>query len=202
MFMVKIFPCLSKSISAISLIRLLGHEAGFSSLMLVDKDLYVDCYEESLDDLFRYSSLQEVKHIKQISERLYLDLLQFLGYYRDQWIQNNKNINSAKEITKVLEREKSTINPVDFANAPKLDLVDVLNLGTHGRGKTYRIHPDSILYKAYGGYNISVSVEAELFVETQLVFKLYINMYDMIHSDFEIDSGDAELRYQRRTLAG
>jgi hypothetical protein len=201
-FIVKIFPCLSKSISAISLIRLLGHEAGSSSLMLVDKDLYVDCYEESLSNLFRYTSLQEVKHIKQISERLYLDLLQFLGYYRDQWIKSNKNIGSVKEITKVLEREKTMINPVDYANAPKLDIVDVLNLGTQGRGKTYRIHPDSILYKAYGGYNVSVSVETELFVNTQLVFKLYMNMHDVIDSDSDIESRDAQSRYQRRALAG
>lgn len=201
-FIVKIFPCLSKSISAISLIRLLGHEAGSSSLMLVDKDLYVDCYEESLSNLFRHTSLQDVKHIKQISERLYLDLLQFLGYYRDQWIKSNENISSAKEITKVLEREKTMINPVDFANAPKLDLVDVLNLGTQGRGKSYRIHPDSILYKAYGGYNVSVSVETELFINTQLVFKLYINMYDIIDSDSDKDSRYAESRYQKRALAG
>jgi hypothetical protein len=105
-------------------------------------------------------------------------------------------------ITKVLERERSMINPIDIASSPKLDLIDVLNLGTVGRGKTYRIHPESILYKSYGGCKFSVSVETAVFAATQIVFKVYMSMYDTVGSDQDIDSAEQEVRYHKRALAG
>jgi hypothetical protein len=105
-------------------------------------------------------------------------------------------------ITKVLERERSMISPIDLASSPKLDLIDVLNLGTVGRGKTYRIHPESILYKSYGGCKVSVSVETAAFAGTQIVFKVYMNMYDTVSSDQEVDSAEQEVMYHKRALAG
>lgn len=105
-------------------------------------------------------------------------------------------------ITKVLERERSMISPIDLASSPKLDLIDVLNLGTVGRGKTYRIHPESILYKSYGGCKISVSVETAAFAGTQIVFKVYMNMYDTVSSDQDVDSAEQEVLYHKRALAG
>lgn len=94
------------------------------------------------------------------------------------------------------------ISQTDTENQSKLDLIDVLNLGTVGRGKAYRIHPESILYKSYGGCKVSVSVETAVFAGTQIVFKVYMSMYDTVGSDQDIDSAEQEVRYHKRALAG
>ena len=201
-FIVKIFPILSKSISAVTLVRVLQQEAGTASLILIDKDLKIDCFEDSLDDLFQYSPLDGLTHVKQISQKLYMEVLQYLGYYRDQWLESNKNLLSAKQISKVLDRATAKIKPDEFLKAPKLDFIDILNLGHQGRGKIYRIAPESYFFREYGNNSISCSIETEMFANSQIMFKLYVNMYESADSDSECMSSELQKRYEKKALSG
>jgi hypothetical protein len=106
-----------------------------------------------------------------------MEVLQYLGYYRDEWLQSNKNLLSVKQISKVLDRATAKINPDDFLKALKLDSIDILNLGHQGRGKIYRIAPGSYFFREYGNNSISCSIETEMFANSQIMFKLYVNMY-------------------------
>jgi hypothetical protein len=201
-FIVKIFPILSKSISAVTLVRVLQQEAGTASLILIDKDLKIDCFEDSMDDLFHHTPLDGLTDVKQISQKLYMEVLQYLGYYRDEWLQSNKNLLSAKQISKVLDRAKTKINPDEFLKAPKLDFIDILNLGQQGRGKIYRIAPGSYFFREYGNNSISCSIETEMFANSQIMFKLYVNMFESADSDSECMSSELQKRYEKKALCG
>lgn len=161
--------------------------------MLVDNDMRIDCFESSVKSIFRNCDLNELTHIKQISNKLCSDLIQYLSYHKQQLMNNTQN-NDTNQFTinglnNFIARARKNLDKKDLDPDRKFEIHEIINLNTLGRGKTYRILPDSFFYKNYKNNTLTLSFEAQTFADCQLIFKLFINVAESFEdSDGEDDN--------------
>lgn len=187
-FIVKIFPSLTKNISAVTILRILSGEHDKFSTLMVDKELNIDCSTSAFNQQFPLIDILGAKKLKDLSLKMYYDLLQYLEYFMDRMpTDNKKDKKSIANLSMIIDKADRDKLP-GFANTNlKLDMIDILNLSTVDRGKSYIVDPDSFLYRYYAARTLVCVVEIENFVCNSLIIKLHITM---TNDGSEDDYGD------------